>query len=93
MSTKKPFLQVSDTVTREMISKAGNKMLFQPTLFHRGDGGVFPVEVMLRDGKPFAVGNYEIAPSSYEPGRYGMEFRPQPGERIAPAPASVAKAV
>lgn len=82
-----PFIQVLQTITREMTSKAGKPMHFQPVLFHRGDGGVFPCEVMLRADKPFALGNYSIAPASYEPGRYGMEFRPQPGDKITAAPA------
>jgi hypothetical protein len=77
-----PYLQILSVTTREMTSKTGRPMLFQSALFHRGDGGVFPTEFLLQDAKPVATGNYAIAPASYEPGRYGMEFRPRPGDKL-----------
>lgn len=85
-----PMLQITSVITREMTSKNGRLMKFQSALFLRGDGAVFPVDFLLQDDRPVAVGTYTLATSSYEPGRFGIEFRPRPGELVKPVarPAS-----
>lgn len=69
------------TITKE--NGSVREMRLQPALFHRGDGAIFPFDVMLdRSQAPYKSGAYELSESSFLPDRYGVGFRPTVGAAL-----------
>lgn len=66
------------TITKDNGSQ--REMRLQPALFHRGDGAIFPFDIMLDKAQPsHKPGFYELSESSFLPDRFGVGFRPTLG--------------
>lgn len=69
------------TITKE--NGTLKEMRLQPALFHRGDGAVYPFDIMLDKAQPaHEAGFYGLNLTSFLPDRFGVGFRPTLGERL-----------
>ena len=82
-----PIVAIANQSYKTVERKDKADLHFQEGMFERGDGAVFPCEINLGSKpKPYAPGRYQLASSSFQPGRYGsVELRIDLG---APLPAS-----